>query len=199
MKELTLRHFIGPVPYTTNSFMICEKDGAAVIIDPVATMKQYQEELTEQNTTLKYIFLTHGHDDHTNTLKELRQKTGAKVCGFAIDGELYNYVVDIPLADEQMIALSEDTAEQFKVVHTPGHTPGSCCFLFEDLFFTGDTLFPGTVGRVDMENGDEAVMKETMKKLYAFTPDDLEIFPGHGAFTTMQIEKERNLFLRGDV
>ncbi len=198
MKELTLRHFIGPAPYSTNSFMISEKDGVAIVIDPVAMMTQYKEELAAQNATLKYIFLTHGHDDHTNTLKELQEATGAKVCGFAIDGELYDYAVDIPFTDGQKIALSDDTQEQFEVIHTPGHTPGSCCFLFEDLLFAGDTLFPGTVGRVDMENGDEAVMKETMKKLYAL-PDDLEIFPGHGPFTTMRIEKERNVFLRGDV
>jgi len=196
MKELYLQHFIGPPPYGTNSFLISEKNGMAIVIDPVAELEKYKEGLEQENAKLKYIFVTHGHEDHTNTLKELQKETGAEICGFAIDGDLYGYAVDVPLQDGQTIAISEDTEEVFHVIHTPGHTPGSCCFQFEDMLFAGDTLFPGSIGRTDMENGDMNVMKESLKKLAAIQPDEVEVYPGHGAFTTLRIEKERNPFMQ---
>jgi len=196
MKELSLQHIIGPQPYATNSFIIMERDGVAVVIDPVAELKQYMDVLKEENAKLKYIFLTHGHDDHTNSLKDLKEATGAKVCGFAIDAELYNYEIDILLEDGQKIAISNDTEEEFEIMHAPGHTPGSCCYKFEDMLFVGDTLFPGSIGRTDMENGDMDVMKVTLKKIANMQPDNIEIYPGHGPFTNLRIEKERNPFLR---
>ena len=196
MKELSLQHIIGPQPYSTNSFVITERDGVAIVIDPVAELKQYTDVLKEENAKMKYIFLTHGHDDHTNSLKDLKEATGAKVCGFAIDAELYNYEIDILLEDGQKIAISNDTEEEFEIMHAPGHTPGSCCYKFEDMLFVGDTLFPGSIGRTDMENGDMDVMKVTLKKIANMQPDNIEIYPGHGPFTNLRIEKERNPFLR---
>ena len=88
----------------------------------------------------------------------------------------------------------EEGNTKIKVLHTPGHTAGSVCYFFEDIIFTGDTLFEGTIGRTDFPTGDFAVINKSLKLLKDLT-EDYKIYSGHGLSTTLSREKLTNPYL----
>ena len=84
---------------------------------------------------------------------------------------------------------------ELKVLHTPGHTPGSVCLIWKDQMFSGDTLFQGSCGRVDLPGGDPRVMMESLRRL-ASLEAEYHVHPGHGSSTTLSAEKRYNPYLR---
>lgn len=191
---LKLDEITGPAPYYTNTFLLTEEEKKeAMVIDPAGAAEQYLALLKKAGCTLKYIFLTHCHDDHTASAAPLAAATGAPVCAFAEDGALFGVSVDLPLQNAQQLTLGGHTLE---VIHTPGHTPGSCCLRCEGVLFTGDTLFCGSVGRTDLAGGDWPTLRESLKKLCEMPLPNLQVLPGHGAFTTLYAEKKENGYLR---
>jgi len=132
---------------------------------------------------LASIFQTHNHGDHTTSLKEIVERTGAGVFAHPADPLP---VPAVDLVDGDIVAVGDVILD---VLHTPGHTPGGICFVFEDQLFAGDTLFPGGPGNT---SGDAKRFAEIMKSLEEklFTlPDTTNVYPGHGNDTTIGAER----------
>jgi glyoxylase-like metal-dependent hydrolase (beta-lactamase superfamily II) len=193
-------HIVGAAPLYTNTFVLVSDAGRAVIIDPAADSEKYEKVLAEQGATLAAIFCTHGHYDHVGSAEVLRTRTGAVLYCEAVDAKgdqmfpLHPASVDRGYTEGETIAVDE---MQFTVWHTPGHTPGSVCLLCENYFFTGDTLFAGSMGRTDLPGGSEAAMKESLRKLAALpVPPDAQVLPGHGEFSTYEWEMQNNHYVK---
>ena len=186
-----------PHGYESDSYLLVNS-GEAALIDAGVPSGLVLEALAEEKAKLKYILLTHGHFDHTASADKLREVTEAKLFVHTDDAEM--------LADPQKSALAlffgrydtlspcdgtlEDGdsislgGEEIKVIHTPGHSKGSVCYLAGDKLFTGDTLFNGGYGRFDLYGGDFKALTSSLKKLGKLDPH-LEIYPGHGDGTTL--------------
>ena len=103
-----------------------------------------------------------------------------------------DFEADFFIEDGEILAFGE---LKFEVIHTPGHTKGSCCFVCGEHLFSGDTLFRRSIGRVDLPGGSESAMMRTLKDKIANLPEELEVHPGHGEFTTIGEELEENPYL----
>ena len=165
-----------------------ESNGEAAIIDPLRETTPYLERLAEENANLKYIFETHFHADFVSGHIDLARKTGAEI----VYGPTANAQYDITVAeDNQVFKLGNIT---IKVLHTPGHTMESSCFLLYDengnehAIFTGDTLFLGDVGRPDLAVKTDLTQEDLAGFLFDSLhnkilplPDSVIVYPGHGA------------------
>lgn len=187
---------------------------AAAVIDPADEPEAIFAAAENAGLAIKYILLTHGHFDHTGAAAALKEKTGA---------EIYIHTADKPMLTDPVTSLAFFTPERsfapctadhlvtdgeklsiggltFTVLHTPGHTAGSVCFLCDDpdggrkLMFAGDTLFKDSIGRSDVYSSDPSAMQDSLDKLAAL-PDDYTVLPGHGDLTTLDVEKRYNPFL----
>lgn len=164
-----------------------ESDGEAAIIDPIRETEPYTEKLKLSGAKLKYVFETHFHADFVSGHIDLAKKTGAKI----IFGPLAetNYKVQ-NAKDGDFFSVGKI---KIKVLHTPGHTPESSCYLLfdesgkEHCIFTGDTLFIGDVGRPDLLDGKmtsgelASMMYDSLNKKIKTLPDDVIVYPAHGA------------------
>ena len=195
-----LTRVIGPV--ATNLYVLGdEASREAIAIDTARPCVEWLTgTLAERGWTLKLIVSTHRHWDHIGDNADVSQRTGAQIAAHALDRhgledpqplwapfEIPPSVPAVELAEGSEIHFGEI---RLAVMHTPGHTEGSVCLLAESerLFFSGDTLFAGGWGRVDLPGGDAAAMVESLGRLTALA-DDLRVLPGHGQQTT--IERER--------
>lgn len=200
--------------FSVNSYIIISDKGNAALIDAPKGAKIILNTISSCGAALKKILLTHGHCDHIESLDELVKETGAEVCIHSADKpklnddflNLSDYFSDFmdssaphyngevtETEDEDVITLDE---LEFHVLHTPGHTSGSVCYLLGDTLFSGDTLFNASVGRTDMTDGSFIELVQSLKKL-TDTDEDYKIFPGHGAKTTLAAEKKSNPYLKG--
>lgn len=168
--------------------------GEAVVIDPSANADVILAEIQKRDAILRYILLTHGHFDHILSLDELRNASNTPACIHEKDAEMltdsyknaFRYffgnertwqVADRTLCDGEELTFGATTV---KVIHTPGHSKGSVCYLVGNEFlFTGDTLFDGNVGRSDLYGGNGATLMQSLQKLRTL-PQALPIYPGHG-------------------
>ena len=182
--------------YQTNTYIL-SNDTDALVIDPGYEADAILDAL--QGRTLKAIVLTHGHFDHVGAVKELVAETGCDVYIHPAEsamppmmtaGQLY-YTHTYGEGD----TISPVSGIELNVLHTPGHTPGSVCLLWKDQMFSGDTLFEGSCGRVDLPGGDPRVMLESLRRL-ASLQADYHVHPGHGGSTTLAQEKRYNPYLR---
>lgn len=165
-----------------------ESNGEAVIIDPLRETQPYLDRAEKRGATIKYIFETHFHADFVSGHVDLAEKTGAKI----VYGPNANPTYEVIIAkDEQIFELGN---VKIKVLHTPGHTMESSCFLLidedgvEKSLFSGDTLFIGDVGRPDLAVKTDLTKEELAAKLYdslhtkiMTLSDDIIVYPGHGA------------------
>ncbi len=193
-------HITGPAPLCTNTFLLVTEAGSAVAIDPAADAALYEQALEQTGAKLTHILCTHGHYDHVGAVKQLKEKWGCKVYLDPADAQgnrslpMVKEDIDSGYTDGGEIKVDELT---FKTWHTPGHTPGSWVILCGDMFFTGDTLFHGSIGRTDLPGGSMAQMEESMEKLLELpVADNARVLPGHEAFSTMADEKRHNYYLR---
>ena len=183
-------------------------DSAAVVIDPAAPFKEARAFLEENSEKERYIFLTHFHFDHILGAKELKEKYVCKiVIGEQDEIGLYDdtyslsgwvglsqepFYADIKVTDGDEIPLGGETV---KVIHTPGHTAGSVCYMIGDVIFTGDTLFEYSAGRTDFPTGDSDTLMASLKKLSKL-PKNFTLYPGHGDSTTLLKEKLHNPYMQ---
>ncbi|HNL63904.1 MAG TPA: MBL fold metallo-hydrolase [Ferruginibacter sp.] len=164
-----------------------ESEGEAAIIDPLRDTDEYIRMAAERNAGIKYIFETHFHADFVSGHIDLAKKTGAPI--IYGPNAATNYEAHIS-KDGELFKLGKLTIE---VVHTPGHTLESSCYLLRDedgkphALFTGDTLFVGDVGRPDLSSGNmsseelAAIMYDTIQHKILTLPDDVLVYPAHGA------------------
>lgn len=178
-----------------NFAYIIGDSGEAAIVDPGWEYKKLIEICEENNLKINKILLTHTHQDHTMDLRKIVKKTNAEV--YVHESEDLNdkgyRIKNIKNNDEISVGKIN-----IKVIHTPGHTPGGVCFLFDKKLLTGDTLFVGAIGRVDLPGSSEEDMKESLKKLSRLD-DDTKVYPGHDygekPFSTIGDEKKNNQFM----
>lgn len=192
----------------TNCYIACDKvENRAVIIDPGADAHRIIAALEETGCTADYLLLTHGHADHMLAAHEVQKSTGAKLAVFAGELEFLNdtqqnvyrmvssepfepFKPDLLLKDGESLTFG---GTELTVLHTPGHTHGSCCFISKDSMFSGDTLFHKSYGRTDLPTGNIGELGSSLKRIFALE-GDLQVLPGHGEFTTLDYERENNPF-----
>ena len=191
-------HIVGPAPLCTHTFLLVTDAGHAVAIDPAADASLYEQALEQTGAKLTHILCTHGHYDHVGAVKQLKEKWGCKVYLDPADAK-GNSSLPMTESDSGYVDGGEIKVDEltFKTWHTPGHTPGSWVILCGDMFFTGDTLFHGSIGRTDLPGGSMMQMEESLQKLLELpVPDKARVLPGHEAFSTMADEKRHNYYLR---
>lgn len=168
-----------------------------LVIDPGAESEKIIKKIKYLGLKIEYIINTHGHSDHIGANKELRKYTRAKLLIHKEDLPYLFYFSspepDSYLEENQIFWIG---SYQLKVIHTPGHTPGSVCLLGDNLVFTGDTLFCGGIGRTDLHGGDERGISSSLKNKLLTLPDKTAILPGHGCECSIGEEKKHNFFLQ---
>ncbi len=190
--------------FASNSYLICEKD-KAVLIDLGVKTEAIMAAAHEMNVTIEKIIMTHGHIDHIVELDNILKETNAKayihvddepcltnaklnVSAFTFSPKTVNSRCEI-LRDGSSISLGD---LELKVIHTPGHSPGSICILAGSKLFSGDTLFNNGYGNYELPNGNfEDLYKSIVEKLFTL-PEDTDVYPGHGISTTIGNEKKSN-------
>ena len=182
--------------YQTNIYIL-SNDTEAVVIDPGYEPDIILDAL--EGRELKAILLTHGHFDHVGAVKELVAETGCKVYIHAADLSLPPMITAGQLYYTHTYAEGDTVCPiegaELHVLHTPGHTPGSVCLLLGDQMFSGDTLFEGSCGRMDLPGGDQLQMHQSLNRLVSLQAD-YHIHPGHGGSTTLAAEKRYNPYMR---
>ena len=191
---------------------ICFEDGAAeaVVIDPASNAQKISAVLKQEGLCCAAILLTHGHFDHIDAADELRSLTGAPLFVHAEDADMLTseemngsagfgfHVVCRPaehtFCDGEELNFGGMT---FRVIHTPGHTPGSCCFDTGAELFTGDTLFHLSIGRTDLPGGDFETLKRSLMKLEDKIEGERALYPGHDTSSSFEYEKCNNPFMSG--
>ena len=201
---------VGPVS-TNCYFLINEELREAVIVDPGENAKQIQGYLAENELTPVAILLTHGHFDHMMAAEALRDACGIKVYATAKEKELLNsstlnlakgfiradYTMDADIyckeGDEFYLA-----GCTIRVLETPGHTPGGCCYYIpsQNMMFSGDTLFYGSIGRTDFPGGSFKELSKNIKEKLYVLPAESICYSGHGEATRIGFEKEHNPYVR---
>lgn len=190
-----------------NVYLVSDGQGT-MVVDPSCDAERILEALGERE--LDAIVITHGHNDHTGAAAALREATGARVIASRIDAPFVEdpsqvgvtpaspaCPVDERVGNGDVVKVG---SMEWKVMETPGHTPGSICLFLIPQFgnhehglpmlLSGDTLFAGTIGRTDFEGGSMEEMRRSLKKLAAL-PDDSAVLPGHDALTTIGAERRR--------
>ena len=175
-----------------------EATGRCAIVDPGDDGAAVAQWLEQQQLTPAYLFLTHGHYDHVGGVADLRAEYP--------DLPVYIHTADTALPPQLSRGLSwtntygeGDTISMdgiiFRVLSTPGHTPGSVCLVAGTLLLSGDTLFAGSCGRTDFPGGSWQQMLASLKKL-AQLEGDYTVLPGHGGATTLQTERDTNPYMK---
>jgi len=206
---MNIRHFSFN-PFQTNTFIAWESEGGCVVIDPSfcdeTERRQFMESLEKLGTRPEAVLLTHGHTDHIYGVKAILDSFGCPVYMSAADIPVCGITLFAGLPEADPDFKSEDVADgqvitaaglEFKVITTPGHTPGSVCWLNEKygVMFSGDTLFAGSIGRTDLPMGEyDDLIRSIMDKLMGLDGDTV-IMPGHGGRSTIGWERTHNPFL----
>ena len=189
-----------------------EESGEALIIDPAADTEGIVAAAKKKGVRIKYIVNTHGHVDHTGGNGDMKKATGAEILIHEDDAEMLvstpaamlrmfgakaSPPADRTLRDGEVIELGR---LRFRVLHTPGHSPGSMVLHADGYAFTGDTLFVEAVGRTDLPGGSWEVMSDSLQRKICTLPDETVVLPGHNygsmATSTIGHEKKFNPFLR---
>lgn len=192
---------------STNSYIVFNENKDAIIIDPGAEANRIINTIEKEGLNVEAILLTHAHGDHIGALDEVREHFKVEVYLHSdeliiYENDAYNFAPYMggksPSKAPDHFFLDGDILEfktgTFEILHTPGHTPGSSCFIINKLIFTGDTLFQGSIGRTDFPMGDWDIMVKSLKRFFSLD-EELVVLSGHGEATTISIEKRINPFL----
>ena len=209
MGKLELQQMVlGPV-YTNCYFLKNKETGEALIVDPADSPKRIFQKVEDMGAKPVGILLTHGHFDHIMAVQAVKAEYQIPVYACRQEEEMLrepsinmtvhygqgcSIVPDVFLEDLDVIRLAGFSVQ---MIHTPGHTKGSCCYYLKDegVLFSGDTVFYGSVGRTDFPGGSTAEIVRSLHKLVDSLPEETEVFPGHDASTTIGYEKRYNPFV----
>lgn len=195
----------------TNCYLLIDENTKdALVVDPADRADVIIRKLIDEGLTLKAILLTHGHGDHILAVSDLKKQLGVKVYAAkaeeallldpaqnlsqALFGIPVTVKPDVLLEDEQEF---EVAGIRFQMLHTPGHTPGGCCYYLpeEKVLLSGDTLFCGSIGRTDFPGGSLSELVRSVKEKLLVLPEDVKVYPGHEEMTTIGQEKRYNPYM----
>ncbi len=198
------------------SILFSENTKEAIIIDPGNDHDAVLKKVKDLNINVKKLLHTHAHFDHIGRSTEVSLATGATIHLHKADEFLYQMLpqqgmffgervgnpkpIDEYLEEGQTFKFDDSEINTFlTTLHTPGHTPGSCCFYSEYFekpqLFAGDTLFQQSIGRTDLLGGDSKLIIKSIKEKLLTLPEDTQVIAGHGPATVIGIEKRYNPFL----
>jgi glyoxylase-like metal-dependent hydrolase (beta-lactamase superfamily II) len=201
-------HCVTNGPFQENTWVVGDGAGTGIVVDPGFELDRVVRAIEEAGLTIAMIVNTHGHIDHASGVAELKERLGVP---FALHPEDRFILEHLP-TQSRMFGLPEPAVPEIehelvdgedlvvgeltlRVVHTPGHTPGGCCFLADGHAVTGDSLFAGSIGRTDLPGGSWEVYQRTIRDTILSWPDETKIHPGHGPDSTMAVERQTNPFL----
>lgn len=209
MSKLELQNLVlGSVG--TNVYFLKNKETAEMlIVDPADSPDRIEQKIEEMGGKPVGILLTHGHFDHILAAEDIRKKYNIPIyatvyerkhlnnpafnlSGFS--GKSCSLCVDEEMEDLEFLELA---GFEIQVFHTPGHTPGSCCYYLkeENVLISGDTLFCGSVGRTDFPGGNAQEIVNSLHRLLEELPEETKVYPGHDTTTTIGYEKRYNPFV----
>ena len=194
---------------TNTWFVLHEETKELILVDPADDAARIIQKIEENEWKLQAILLTHGHFDHIMGVEAVREKYQIPVYACRQEEEMLrepsvnmtdqmgkscSIRPDVFLDDLQVF---EAAGFSIQMIHTPGHTKGSCCYYLkeEGVLFSGDTLFCGSVGRTDFPGGSASQIRNSLHRLLAALPDDNSVYPGHDTSTTIGYEKRYNPFV----
>lgn len=207
MADIKIKKRILSVCQTNCYYVFRDGSDEVVIIDPGDRGDiVYQDAKSLGCNKIAGILLTHGHGDHTGGALQLKELTGAKIYAYEEEAELlkdpeknlsgwfgpaYGWEADEYFRDNQEFDMA---GIHFKVLHTPGHTQGGCCYYDEadSCCFCGDTIFNGSVGRTDFYSGSARALIDSIQKRIFTLPPDTKLYPGHNEETTVTYEMKYN-------
>ena len=197
----------------TNCYVVInEATKETIVIDPADRPDAVLRKAVDEGLKLKAIFLTHGHADHMLGVPELKAKLGLPVYACEAERELLAdpeqnlsqalfrksvaFAADVWVKDEEEI---DAAGMKFRVLATPGHTPGGCCYYSAEagVLFSGDTLFAGSVGRTDFPGGSMSALMHSIREKLVPLPDETRVYPGHMEESTIGAERRYNPYLGG--
>ena len=195
---------------STNCYLVaCEKTKKAAVIDPghKEAAELILKELRENSFTLEFLINTHGHSDHIGGNRYIQSATLAKILiheldsemlvnpeknlSFFLEKEIHSPPADQFIKDGEIILIG---SLELKVLHTPGHSPGSICLETANIIFTGDTLFAQGIGRTDLPGGSYRDIQESIRKKLFQLSEEKIIYPGHGNHSSIGEEKRNQTF-----
>ena len=197
--------------YEEICYIVWNSENQAIVFDPGDDAHLIFQTLEANKLNVVAYICTHAHADHINALAEVHNRFPAPIAMHSSDLkwafgsmnkiESYYPVPKRPDVDEFLRLESSKEWSfsnfHFQCMETPGHSPGSCCLLFQEekIMIAGDTLFKGSCGRTDLPGGDARQLKESLNKLKQL-PDEIHVYPGHGPDTTIGIERLTNFFMQ---
>lgn len=194
--------------FQTNCYIIADDASKeAAVIDPADDFQEIKQFIENHHLKVKYILLTHAHGDHILALPELKAYSKAPI-GINLEDEDMLNDANINMSGQFKLIPVEAKADFYlkdgevlelgiikvRIIHTPGHTKGGTCILFEKELMAGDTLFAMGIGRTDLYGGNFETLVTSIKTKLFVLPEDIKVHPGHGSSTTILSEKKNNPF-----
>ena len=195
-------------PLDTNCYILFNEDKKALVFDPSYDGKRILSEIKSRGLEVEAIFLTHTHFDHIGALDAVAKDLDVMTY---LGGEEYEWVQNPALngssrfgetvttnvkREELEDGLFETESFKFEVLSTPGHSPGSKSFVFDDFVISGDVLFNKGVGRTDLYMGNEKELMHSIKEKLFKLDENMDVYPGHGIPTTIEEEMHENPYIR---
>ena len=196
--------------FGTNCYFVINTDTKEMlVVDPGDNAPALADAIEKEQVKPAAILLTHGHLDHAGASEELAQKFDIKIYAHEAEketledsrmnltasfGAAKTFRADVFVKDEEVLEL---IGCKIKVLFTPGHTPGGCCYYFSDqrVLFSGDTLFCESVGRTDFPGGSSSMLIRSIREKLLNLSDDVKVYPGHMSQTSIGTEKMYNPFI----
>ncbi len=187
--------------YNTNCYIVSDENtGECAVIDPGADASDILKYISENRLKCRYVFITHGHPDHTGESVTVSESTGAPICIHRKDvgpepvsryGNFKPPEGSIFFQEGNIFRVGDI---EFRILETPGHTPGGVTLLADRAMFCGDTLFRGSRGKTTLPGGDIRAELRSLKKLCEL-PGDYTVYPGHMESTTLERERNYNTYV----
>ena len=199
------RAVVGPIA-TNVLFLINTESKEILVVDPGAEGERLIQYIKGQGYSLKAVLLTHGHEDHILAAQALKDAFACPILAHEAETALLadpkmncSLMVGTPcsVSPDRLLREGEEVTlagMTFRVLHTPGHTAGSCCYYFPayELLISGDTLFHGSYGRTDLPTGNDGQMLSSIRRLLKELPEETLVWPGHMDRTFIAFEKRYN-------